>query len=304
MHVYRLLLWIDPTIGLAHCYESDKAQPGRPWYERSARFHRWVSQAFNVAPTELADQIDFLFRSVVSQLQSVQRQRAIAFTPHPDLPKPGTNPEVESVVENFLRSQLVGDAARLSREIVSAVSTTLASENKRKNLVGEGFEDTLATLLRLHPLVRGKYSVMLRPPLHDIGGFNAPRKNDKTKRVDLALVRLSDGHRILVSCKWSVRSDREEQFATDFEAYSALENRGESFDYVLITNEFDPARLSAACDNRRGNSLIFDHVVHVSTEALSQTYGAATRSAGGMARVFEHMSSGRLQSLDHWISRL
>ena len=28
-HVYRLLLWIDPTIGLAHCYESDKCRPGR-----------------------------------------------------------------------------------------------------------------------------------------------------------------------------------------------------------------------------------------------------------------------------------
>lgn len=29
-HVYRLLLWIDRTTALAHCYESDKAQPGRP----------------------------------------------------------------------------------------------------------------------------------------------------------------------------------------------------------------------------------------------------------------------------------
>ncbi|MGH3773789.1 MAG: hypothetical protein ACRDRW_20765, partial [Pseudonocardiaceae bacterium] len=34
-HVYRLLLWIDRTTNLAHCYESDKCQPGRPWYARS-----------------------------------------------------------------------------------------------------------------------------------------------------------------------------------------------------------------------------------------------------------------------------
>ena len=33
-HVYRLLLWIDRTTALAHCYESDKAQPGRAWYAR------------------------------------------------------------------------------------------------------------------------------------------------------------------------------------------------------------------------------------------------------------------------------
>lgn len=42
-HVYRLLLWIDRTTALAHCYESDKAQPGRPWYARSLAFHEWVS---------------------------------------------------------------------------------------------------------------------------------------------------------------------------------------------------------------------------------------------------------------------
>jgi len=28
-HVYRLLLWADQTTGLAHCYESDKSQPGK-----------------------------------------------------------------------------------------------------------------------------------------------------------------------------------------------------------------------------------------------------------------------------------
>lgn len=42
-HVYRLLLWIDRTTGLAHCYESDKCQPGRPWYARSLRFHDWFA---------------------------------------------------------------------------------------------------------------------------------------------------------------------------------------------------------------------------------------------------------------------
>ena len=28
--VYRLLLWTDKTTGLAHCYESEKCQPGKP----------------------------------------------------------------------------------------------------------------------------------------------------------------------------------------------------------------------------------------------------------------------------------
>src|SRR5512139_971138 len=52
-HVYRLLLWIDRTTGLSHCYESDKAQPGRPWYARSLAFHDWVARALETTPAEL-----------------------------------------------------------------------------------------------------------------------------------------------------------------------------------------------------------------------------------------------------------
>ena len=37
--VYRLLLWIDKTTGLAYCYESDKCQPGKNWHQRNLRFH-------------------------------------------------------------------------------------------------------------------------------------------------------------------------------------------------------------------------------------------------------------------------
>src|SRR5947208_1964025 len=48
-HTYRLLLWIDRTTGLAHCYESDKCQPGRPWYARFLAFHDWVAAALEVA---------------------------------------------------------------------------------------------------------------------------------------------------------------------------------------------------------------------------------------------------------------
>lgn len=52
-HVYRLLLWIDRTTALAHCYESDKAQPGRAWYERSLAFHDWMSKVLGVEPARL-----------------------------------------------------------------------------------------------------------------------------------------------------------------------------------------------------------------------------------------------------------
>ncbi|MCA3242502.1 MAG: hypothetical protein ING89_14490 [Rubrivivax sp.] len=43
LRIYRLLLWADKTTGLAHCYESDKCQPGKPWHPRSLRFHDWLA---------------------------------------------------------------------------------------------------------------------------------------------------------------------------------------------------------------------------------------------------------------------
>src|SRR3970040_1235966 len=62
-HIYRLLLWIDRTTALAHCYESDKAQPGHPWYARSLAFHSWVSDALHTAPANLGRHVDWLFRA-------------------------------------------------------------------------------------------------------------------------------------------------------------------------------------------------------------------------------------------------
>jgi hypothetical protein len=38
---------------------------------------------------------------------------------------------------------------------------------------------------------------------------------------------------------------------SDFQTYERLESMGEDFAYVLVTNEFDAARLRAACERRR-----------------------------------------------------
>jgi hypothetical protein len=53
---------------------------------------------------------------------------------------------------------------------------------------------------------------------------------------------MSGAVRTLVTAKWSIRADREEQFMSDFQTYERLESAGEDFAYLLITNEFDAAR--------------------------------------------------------------
>lgn len=318
-HVYRLLMWIDRTIGLAHCYESDKCQPGRPWYARSLAFHDYLSREFRVAPEDLSHEVDWLFKSAVvdlarafeanqdARLQRAAEQRA----PYLDvgMPVPGADAELEALIESAIRDELGVEAPeQFTRHLSERIQSYVSSENKRKNLVGEGFEDTLASLLERLEYVVGVYDVYVRPPLHDLPGFHPPRGGDKTKKVDLAMVRRQDGRRILISCKWSIRSDREEQFATDFEAYANLESSGQTFDYVLVTNEFDPARLAAACDNRRQNSEIFTHVVHVNPDGPRAAYAAPTgrgRSVrDGRERALAHMGSERLTSLSSWLASL
>jgi hypothetical protein len=317
-HTYRLLLWIDRTIGLAHCYESDKCQPGRPWYVRALRFHQWVSYELGSSPAELARDIDWLFTTATLDLAATAGQRreaqlgraATQRAPYEaeNMPVPGEDPELEQLIrETFTRWDLAAPPGGLLRDLAERLQTYFGSENKRKNLVGEGFEDTVAGLLRRIPAIASQYEIVVRPPLHDLPGFNPARGGDKTKKVDLALLGRSDQARILVSCKWSIRSDREEQFATDFDAYARLESSGREFGYVLITNEFDPAPLAAACDNRSQNAPLFSSVVHVNPGGPLAAYGASTgssRSAGGIARVTAHIQSGRLASLETWLSGL
>ena len=112
-----------------------------------------------------------------------------------------------------------------------------------------------------------------------------------------------------MTAKWSVRADREKQFHADFSDYVAAESSGRPFQYVLATNEFDPARLVRACEVLSGNNPLFSRVVHISTDALKATYGSFANQVpkpqdATMRKVLEHIETGRLMSLERWLSTL
>jgi hypothetical protein len=305
--VYRLLLWVDRTTGLAHCYESDKAQPGRPWYGRSLIFHAWLCDQFGVAPRALGEHVDWLFREAANRLAlvaSVQRDaRAIAaaeqLRPFASraMPEPGDDPVLRSILKKLLAGQ-PGDEAAIKSAAIELYAHFTA-ENRRKNLLGEGFEDVLAATVARLP--GSPPTSLTRKYLHEIPGFREPPAAEKARRVDLALVAPS-GKRTMVSAKWSVRADREEQFGIDFDTYVRLEASSADFDFALVTNEFDAARLVSACDRRSGGRRLFDHVVHVNPQAVLAVYDESGR--GAAARLPELVSSGRLQSLGKWLSAL
>jgi hypothetical protein len=311
IHVYKLLLWTDRTTGLAHCYESDKAQPGRPWYARSLAFHDWLATAMGVPPHQVGTDIDWLFRRCTERLVVIAAKHQMRRAPLAeaqrkayqgrDLPQPGEDPVFDAMIREELGGWLSSDPPPDAfRRLGQRIQTYFGLENKRKNLVGEGFEDVLAAIVRRLP-GSSSLPVFSRPVLHTLPGFRPPPGVEKPRKVDLAVVR-PDQTRILVSAKWSVRADREEQFGVDFDAYARLEDLGRDFDFVLVTNEFDAARLAAACDRRRQNAFLFNAVVHVNPAGPIAAYGSTGR--GSASRLPEHIESGRLISLEQWLQRL
>ncbi len=308
-HIYRLLLWADPTTGLAHCYESDKAQPGRPWYERSLRFHAWLAKELGALPSDLGGEIDWLFRRTARDLARgltegrlrLAREQRVAYEGQ-GMPEPGEDPELELIIREalqpwFRENPPPGVLARLTQQIHEHSRL----ENKRKNLVGEGFEDVLAGVVgRLQ--AAGIESMQARALLSEVPGFSAPAERAKAKKVDLVLITKPNSHRVLITAKWSIRADREEQFESDFQSYAMLERASRPFDYVLVTNEFDPARLAAACERQVLARYLFSEVIHVSTDALLAAYGQNLDRS--FRRVEQHIASGRLKSLGGWLEGL
>jgi hypothetical protein len=325
--VYRLILWVDQSNGLAHCYESDKSQPGKTWYGRSLAFHDWASRAFNVEPRRLAEHVDWLFRhatqdlatQVLRKAQSVTRRAEAQRALFADrgMPMPGEDLELVAIVTEILGDYLVGDIpSEKWQMLVQRLRQHLGQENKRKNLVGEGFEDTIAEMIRRTP-GGANLDVRVRHLLHQLPGFNRARQGDKPNKVDVAVLR--PGRRTLITAKWSLRADREKQFKSEYAEYVQAESDRQQFDYVFVTNEFDPARLMRACEDLAGNAHMFTHVVHINPEAIQATYAAvpsprrtrrrpprsgAIEEEESMPKVLRFIETGRLMSFDRWLQAL
>ena len=93
----------------------------------------------------------------------------------------------------------------------------------------------------------------------------------------------------------------------DFDTYARLEDRGEDFEFVLITNEFDAARLVSACDRRAPGRPLFDQVVHVNPAGVLAAYsapGTPAQARSAATRLPELVSSGRLMSLASWLANV
>ncbi len=192
--VYRLLFWCDPTTGLAHCYESDKSQPGRPWYARTLAFHDWLGEQLDLSNDALPDALDWMFRQVIEQVAAEEAGHREALTAKAEsqrsrydlaMPTPGDDPELRMLIEPLLPSDpSEWPKEDVIRDTLRKIRTHITSENKRKNLLGRGFEDVLAGILRR---LDGEPPTALgtQVAINEIPGFGEPRSGDKAEKVDL-----------------------------------------------------------------------------------------------------------------------
>jgi len=252
-----------------------------------------------------------LFRRATEDLAAVALRRRDAVMrvaknqrePYADrqFPEPGEDPELLALLSEALQPYLSQQPPpEVWRALIQRLRQHMTHENKRKNLVGEGFEDVLASVIR-RSSQNQQTSVYVRRWLDDVPGFHPMPRGGKRKKVDLALVQKSQ-QRTLITAKWSIRADREEQFKTDYDDYIRVEAFNKQFDYVLVTNEFDPARLKRACERLERNAPMFTHVVHINTDGLVATYGAAPERSA--ANVVDYIKNGRLISLSQWLALL
>ncbi|MGC9952631.1 MAG: hypothetical protein ABSF64_40375 [Bryobacteraceae bacterium] len=274
-------------------------------------FHDWISSALGVTPLKLGDEIDYLFRRATEDLATVALRRRDAIVriaerqrePYADrqFPEPGEDRELLLLLSEALRPYLARrPPPDVWRALIQRLRQHMTHENKRKNLVGEGFEDVLASVIA-RVSQKEEATVHVRRWLDEVPGFHPMPRGGKRKKVDLAVVHQDRG-RTLITAKWSIRADREEQLKTDYDDYIRAEAFNRQFDYVLVTNEFDPARLKRACERLERNAPMFTHVVHITTDGLQAAYGAAPERSA--ASVVDHIHRGHLISLSQWLALL
>ncbi|HEY7913050.1 MAG TPA: hypothetical protein VIG62_14150 [Blastocatellia bacterium] len=293
--IYQELLWIDGSTGLAHLYESDKAQPGRPWYNRAVVFTDMLCEQFgNITRDELRGQIDKLFRACLEKLvesKGVQAEdkeiaetiiklesssevgeeivQTIGELEDADkdvyVPDAGLVAEFAAfLVEHGQMSQFRAEG--LASELVAKARFYFTVERKRQNVLGEGFEDLLQLLLLKVSRVPVDY-IEIRRRADKLPGFQNPNTTrERVEAPDIAVVR-NDHTELLASVKWSLRHDRQKQLSDELDCYVDLLSQHSFPKYILITNEYDPGRLVNTDGlNRRGRKI--DCIYHLNLGLL------------------------------------
>lgn len=294
-HVYHCLLWMNQGAGLAHIYDSNHMQQGGNFYSRAIRFTDELCRLFGLKRAQLPDAIDYLFKGCVAEWKLSRGASE-------------TDPEIESeliaAIENLLHAEGIPHerARRAARRIESLSRDFFTIGNKRKNALGEGFEDVLYLLL-INVAKLPSERIALRKPVSELPGFRrAPARRPGARRTrephpDIALLEGNVTH-VIASAKWSMRQDRETQFQSEYTAYQMNKVQPTELRFALITNEFDVARLNNVARAIPGGAggYIFHQIYHINPALLVHTHGDR------IGTVQHWMGAGKILSLADFLN--
>lgn len=302
-HVYRCLLWMNVGAGLAHIYDSNHMQPGGVFHARAVRFTELLCARWGIESRVLPGRIDILFKGCVAELR--RRQQAGEATSVETVDSE-TESELISAIAALLAKEGLKDerAGLLARRIENLSEDFFTIGNKRKNALGEGFEDLLHILLRRVSRVPAD-KLKLRKPVSQMPGFRrAPprQKGEKRKREphpDIAIVEGEITH-VITTAKWSMRQDRETQFQSEYSAFQMNKVQPTELTYALITNEFDIARLKNVASAMPGGAggYIFHTMYHVCLPLLRETHSDRFRE------IEPWVGTGKLKSLSDYLTEM
>ena len=297
-HVYRCLLWMNLGAGLAHIYDSNHMQPSGVFHSRAVRFTELLCDHWRITRKELPQRIDLLFKGCVDEWKRRREDNAESALDEE------TESELISAIGTMLRGEGIEDirAAALARNIEGLSRDFFTIGNKRKNALGEGFEDLLWLLLRSVSCVP-EHKLQLRTPVSSMPGFRkfpAPQPGERRKREPHPDVGIVDGNitHVIATAKWSMRQDRETQFQSEYNSFQTNKTQSTELEYVLITNEFDLARLKNVANAMPGGEggYIFHRIYHISLPLLRETH------AERFKEIEPWVGTGKLRSLDYFLT--
>jgi hypothetical protein len=302
-HVYRCLLWMNEGARLAHIYDSNHMQKAGGFHLRAVRFTEKLCSIWNINRRELGGVIDILFKGCLEELS---RQKKNSGPEDDDFLDSELETGLTIEIQNILKKGGMSDRdSKLSALIIEAKCRDyLALNNKRSNALGEGFEDLLEILLQKVANIPSE-QIHTRTPVSKLPGFMKIAYREKGQRSvrepspDIAITE-QQVTRVITTAKWSIRQDRETQFQSEFHSFQSNKVQSTELQYVLITNEFDLARLGNVCRAipTGVGGYVFHEIFHISIPMLRHVHGDRFSDIAGFVQ------TGKLRSLSDYLKKM
>ena len=181
--------------------------------------------------------------------------------------KPSAWQNRAQAVEKYLAQELAIPQSDVHGKLNQLMQLPDYQGLQRQNPLGTAFAGLVVHVLNTFGSQRLQY-VTEKAPAEAFPGITFPGRS-RASRSDI-LATVDSVPRAVVSAKWSIRHDRLNDITNECPVYKAAYNRiyrgqqsGEGLLYFVVTNEFDPARLTKALDDS-----CVDGVIHVHKAAV------------------------------------